>query len=564
MSLQLVKHQLNEFLCCEEARVICLKGRWGVGKTYVWENAFKESYENKSIRYNLYSYVSLFGLDNINDVKTAIFESTLTREDFLDNPNINTFEKSIQQTTNRSKKLKYFFKLIESISGRKGVIDSLTHMGFMNINQQIICLDDFERAGKNLKPLELLGLISLLKTSHNCKTIIIINDAELHNEKGEDFFRHLEKVCDNVITLEPTPSEAFGIALNESSPLYTLICNECLKLGITNIRIIKKILQTSEIVINIVNTTINEIKEHCINTVALGVCAVYIPSEFPPIDFIKNYQSLDWYISGEDEKSKIDAQKNAWSKLLDNYGYIDTDDLDKEIFDGIVRGFFYEHEILRARDELEKELAIRSKDNSLQKAWDQFRNGSLLLDDEIILGDILAATKENMQILTVNHLNSSVRIIREFGEKNAADSLISEFIEFNKEKPLDFWDINTHMISGTSDIDLNLGIAFNNELLKFKSRRSKNDIINAVASGKPSRDDYFFLSTLSPDEMKELILSIDDHLLVNFLEEISKFHLKEDPRAKMAHSLAHEALVDIAKKSPLRARRLQKYNIYLE
>lgn len=558
MSLELVNNEIQKFLACEESMVICLKGKWGVGKTYLWENAFKQAYHTKSIKNDLYSYVSLFGLDNINDVKSAIFENTLTRNDFLTYPDINTFEKNIKNTISKSNKIKSFFRFIESMTGRKGVIDSLSHMGFINIKNQIICLDDFERAGKNLNALDVLGLISILKTTHNCKIIIILNDAELHNDKSVDFFRHFEKVCDNVLTLEPTPIEAFNIVFDKSIKLHAQICNECLNLGITNIRIIKRILQITEIVINVIDTAMIEIQEQCVKTVALGVCSIYIPSKFPPLEFIKNYHSLDWYVNGEDEEAKKDAQKNEWSKLLDAYGYVETDDLDKEIFDGIVRGFFQEKEILHATAELEKELALRSKDNSFQKAWEQFRNGSLLLDDDIILNDILKATKENMQILTVNSLNSSVRIIREFGDERSADGLISQFIELNKEKPLEFWDIGNHMISGTSDTDLNLANAFNNEYRKLQNKRSQNDVVNSIATGKPSKDDYVFLCNLSSEEMKEIILNLNSHIQNDFLEEISKLHLKGDPNAKIAKSVAQEALLSIAKKITIASEKTSK------
>lgn len=150
MSLELVKTQLKKFLSNEKNEVICIKGKWGVGKSYLWGKAFKESHLENSIKYPFYSYVSLFGVDSINDVKVSIFENTLTRDDFLRQPDIDTFDKRLKEQIGKSNKIRSLIKVFENATRRKGIVDSLSHIGFLGVKNQIVCFDDFERSGKNL------------------------------------------------------------------------------------------------------------------------------------------------------------------------------------------------------------------------------------------------------------------------------------------------------------------------------------------------------------------------------------------------------------------------------
>lgn len=568
MSLELVKTQLKKFLSTEKNEVICIKGKWGVGKTYLWGKAFKESHLENRIKYPFYSYVSLFGVDSINDVKVSIFENTLTRDDFLRQPDIDTFDKRLKEQIGKSNKIRSLIKVFENATRRKGIIDSLSHVGFLGVKNQIVCFDDFERSGKNLQPSDMLGMISILKENHNCKVVIIINDEELTNENEKNFHTHLEKVCDISLTVEPTSKDILEIAFDESVRFAEYISEKCDKLGVSNIRIIKKINELCDEVIEYINSPVTELNKKCIETIALGVCSVFSPKYFPPIKFIKSHNSLNWYINDrnktEQEGIKEKTNEDIWMEMLDNYGYSSTEELDIDIFDGISKGYFNKSKLINSAKKIEPQLAANSSDNSYSIAWQQLHYGSLSTDDDSILRNILTSTQENLKILSFNQLNSSVRILREFGFEHEADILISDYIELNKHKPLDFWNVHNHVVDGTSDVDddlMNVMVArYNN----FQDSRSASDIVGVVGKGNYSEEDYLFLSKLEPEEMKSIILSLDSSTLGDFLSEIIKFNMKGSSNANKAYAVAKSALTSIAKMSPLRAMRLKKYGIYLK
>jgi Cdc6-like AAA superfamily ATPase len=78
MSVSKVKSALVDFVKGEKDRAIVLKGDWGTGKTYLWKQVVLESRDLFHKRN--YSYVSLFGLNSLKDLKKSIYENKVYRE----------------------------------------------------------------------------------------------------------------------------------------------------------------------------------------------------------------------------------------------------------------------------------------------------------------------------------------------------------------------------------------------------------------------------------------------------------------------------------------------------
>jgi len=45
----LVKREIVRFLKSEEPEVLCIRGKWGVGKTYSWKQYLKEAFDRGQI-----------------------------------------------------------------------------------------------------------------------------------------------------------------------------------------------------------------------------------------------------------------------------------------------------------------------------------------------------------------------------------------------------------------------------------------------------------------------------------------------------------------------------------
>ena len=74
MSLKSTKKQLINLLKDKDNKVLALSGKWGTGKTYMWDEVRKAS-EDVTDKNAL--YVSLFGLTTIDQVKIKLIKAQL-------------------------------------------------------------------------------------------------------------------------------------------------------------------------------------------------------------------------------------------------------------------------------------------------------------------------------------------------------------------------------------------------------------------------------------------------------------------------------------------------------
>jgi hypothetical protein len=123
---------------------------------------------------------------------------------------------------------------------KPGLSAMAEHAAFLSVRNYIICIDDLERKGEKLRIIDILGLASLLKERRKCKVVLILNDDALGDEKYK-FEKFSEKVIDSSLMFEPTSAEAAAIAFKGTEKSDDLMRENCQKLNIANIRILKKI-----------------------------------------------------------------------------------------------------------------------------------------------------------------------------------------------------------------------------------------------------------------------------------------------------------------------------------
>ncbi|RDS79152.1 hypothetical protein DWU98_19300 [Dyella monticola] len=72
MSLKDVRTAVERFLKSDSPQAISISGKWGSGKTYFWNQVIKSASQQGLVK--KYSYVSLFGTNNLAELKSAIFD----------------------------------------------------------------------------------------------------------------------------------------------------------------------------------------------------------------------------------------------------------------------------------------------------------------------------------------------------------------------------------------------------------------------------------------------------------------------------------------------------------
>src|SRR5689334_18476545 len=75
MTIATVRSVVKQFIESPIPGVLVLKGPWGVGKTYLWSKQVEALKETAALPN--YSYVSLFGISSIAELRLAIFAKML-------------------------------------------------------------------------------------------------------------------------------------------------------------------------------------------------------------------------------------------------------------------------------------------------------------------------------------------------------------------------------------------------------------------------------------------------------------------------------------------------------
>ncbi|MEP2184737.1 P-loop NTPase fold protein, partial [Roseibium sp.] len=180
MSLSVLKKEIHRFISTPMPEVLCLKGGWGVGKTYLWNKCLDEAKESGRIGLNAYSYVSLFGLKNLSDLRMSVFEGRHALKAAASSEESWSLKKIVDKINEKA-----------NFRSRAGLLKALPFVGNLSEEeviglvslaqspQQIVCIDDIERRGDGLTVKDILGFASYLKEERSCKVIIILNEEQL-------------------------------------------------------------------------------------------------------------------------------------------------------------------------------------------------------------------------------------------------------------------------------------------------------------------------------------------------------------------------------------------------
>ena len=287
MSVKLVKEEIAKFLARRDAEVLCVRGRWGVGKTFAWSIGLEAAHQAKTIQLPRYSYVSLFGVNSLDELKFAIFENVITLSNGgVVKADVNTLDAFVSSKVGSWRKLA---KLAQSVPVVRNLIggDATSLVSFMTIRDQIVCIDDLERRGQKLDVGDVLGLISYLREQRACKVVFILNDEKLDDNAKKAFGTNLEKVVDVSLVYQPSATKSAKIAISETDDISKLITEKCIALGITNIRVIRRIVRSVRAIEPMLGEFDPEVFKTVIASIALFCWSHDQPEEAPPMEFLR-------------------------------------------------------------------------------------------------------------------------------------------------------------------------------------------------------------------------------------------------------------------------------------
>ncbi|WP_334004364.1 P-loop NTPase fold protein [Burkholderia gladioli] len=329
MSLTSTKTQLINVLSDQENKVVALSGKWGTGKSHLWRQVKKESKDEK-IKAAL--YVSLFGLSNIEQVKLKIVQSAIPSAD----QHPNWWDSAKKSWVAASKVLESFHKSFSALN-------EIALLAVPSIlKNRVIVIDDIERKHERLSVDEVLGFVDEFTQQHGARIILILNSDELSDPDLWDTFR--EKVIDQEIRLDTSPTEAFDIAANlVSAPYAEWIKTTVEGCGVTNIRIICKVIRAIKRILGEQERLSDDVLARVIPSTVL-LSAIYYKGmdDGPDFDFVLNFDNGDWVDWGkkEEELDEEGQRRAQWRLKLRKLGIHGSDEYERLVVDYLKSGLF--------------------------------------------------------------------------------------------------------------------------------------------------------------------------------------------------------------------------------
>lgn len=329
MSLRTTKEHLVALLADSTNKVIALSGKWGTGKSHLW-NEIKKSSSDEKIKAAL--YVSLFGLTSMDQVKLKIVQSTIP---------------GAEQKPQRWEKMKRGWtaasKVLESFNRGFAALNEIALLAVPAIlKDRVIVLDDIERKHEKLSTDEVMGFIDEFTQQHGARIILILNSDQLLDYTIWEKFR--EKVIDQEVRLETSPTEAFDIAASIYPSHYAGRIKKTIETcGVTNIRIIGKVIRAiNRILGNRANLSDNVLSRVVPSTVLLSVIHYKGIENGPNFDFVLAAGNPDseFRNSAENKQDEAAKQMKVWKLLLQELGILGCDEYEKLVVEFLLSGLF--------------------------------------------------------------------------------------------------------------------------------------------------------------------------------------------------------------------------------
>ncbi|MGO4705861.1 hypothetical protein AB4072_08805 [Microvirga sp. 2MCAF38] len=545
MSVVAAKKELLRFLATSTPEVLALRGRWGVGKTFTWNRVLKEAKKDGAIAIETYAYVSLFGLETLDQVRTATFENSIPRDEIGAPASTETF-------------LKKHSGILEKIPALKNLSGGIQALGALSISNTIICIDDFERRGSKLRPDDIMGLISQFKEQRNCKIIIILNEDELKDEERKAFRRHHDKVIDRSVDFAPTPVEAAGIALKKEVRYSDLLNQSCIDLGIDNIRVLRKINRFMQEVDPLIAGFHEEVLKQVAKTVPLLVLGDLTGE--PSIEFLKS-RKQDLLNQGR-ERPEQPEEERRWSALLDGYNFSHLDELDLALLEGVQRGYFDEDKLKLAASDLEKQSSSREAHQAFESAWELY-HGSFDDNRDEFVSALEANFQNAIPFLTPRNLNSTVKVLKKLGCRDKALDMLGLYVAKRVEE-IDFFDLNDDALLDAELDDPDVRQAFQEKITSFVDERDPRAILIAIGRNRGwDPKDIDLIASLSIEEFKQMFKATKGSDLKRIVKTCLDFGriVDADNKMKEIHKKATDALREIGTESPLNALRVGKWGV---
>jgi hypothetical protein len=559
VTIGIVEERLDAFLEAERSKILMLTGGWGAGKTHQWKQALQRS-ESSDDRPR-YAYVSLFGLNNLAEVRKRVAEEMVATFKIPDSAGV--LGDMIDEGGWKLKPLQ-IVKLLPVIP-YLGKLEGLANeLSFSSVKNAVICFDDLERGGNGLRLADVFGFASFLKEERNCKVILISNQEKLSGDKKNDLQIYLEKVVDEIVHFAPTPDEACKIALGETSNHARSLLHERIReLGVSNIRVISRLGNMATELESQMKTLNERVLKEAIQALALFGVAHFIPSNsFPTVNYLMELgDNLGRYFRDaikEEDKTEEDRKQESWEALLDRYGYSATSPLDAEIGRAVQRGYIDREALFYVALQLSAEFETEKLLTTYRNAWNKFWN-SLNGEGQALLQELRKVTTECLGVIGVSDLSAAYEVFVQAGQQDEANELLDLFIEVSQDRPEVFKQANG---SFSQEYSVEVVDRIRAECNRHNAPPSFEEALDRIDFDRGwNPEDIRFVSKAVPADIERLLLNSEGQQFRARLRSLLQIGKLQDAQedAKRVSEQTLEFLKRLANEDPITAIRMRQY-----
>lgn len=551
-----IERTLETFLASKQAGAIVLKGKWGVGKTYFWRYRIIQRIFNKPWK-KRYSYVSLFGINSLSELKTALAVATAE------------FDQDAKRAKRKSARvIGWWWKAASWLSDALGAVPRVgpglaklnDRIGFFLVRDRIVCFDDVERHGKGLDLKDFLGLVSYLVDQRGCRVVVILNSGQLDKSDQLVWDETREKVFEGEIAYAPTLNDTIALGLGDTSDQHwNAALREALEiLRISNIRLVRRTVRFMQLALSTSSQPVSEkTQEHIAKALAILVYAVHGRGEgAPPVDMVMRRGQYTLSL-GREKGAEQTPEYAAWTDTINRFGLYLHTPLDHSLLTMVEAGYPDADELNSALRDFEDNEALYARKEAWHQSWRQYHDTVRDNPDEII-----AAFESTWPAVSAhehaNNLEGMVRILRLLGRSDLATSYIRQWVAERSGDRLNSLDPRElHMFRRVEDPELIAAV----ESARTSAAR-KMDLQGAF---EIMRDrDYYdqnAIAAFSEADVEDIVRVIDANEHENLASALRRLlelagHGSETPQARAAEKIRLACQV-IAARSELSAYRMK-------
>jgi len=523
--MEYVEKSLDAFFQAGSA-VLVIKGDWGVGKTYFWENYINRRIKNRDLSQIAYSYVSLFGKNSLADIKASIFQNSraiASNEEVIDYfsdelKNSNLLYTTLAQVKSFPDYVKKFAPKIgrfsssaKKIPGFDKFSSLMSSAEYSLVSNYVVCFDDIERKGSALSVKELMGLADELAQRKHCKVVLVFNEKSFDKD-GKDlehFESYREKVVDVEILYSPTCEMNFKHVFGSDMDQFDFLKSVVLRIGVRNVRVLRKL----KTLLNAHASFLKDkdkglVREFYLHASVLCL-SYYLGKSF--IDYVDLRRSLaggSWakYLTASAENL---TEGEMVFKNINIDLQMSESKFDSPIGSFLECGYIDEVSLSTIFSEVQERYRKSNVDAQLRDAWKIYHD-SFEDNAQEFRNRIKQVLNEHLKLLSLSDLSSAIDMLELLGE--TVDGYIENYMSFHSES----------FKAGSDSSSWHLE-RIKNEKLRSKvieaeeSNRNFNidEIALRIATNRAwGPEDVTYLASLTSDDYVSWIHSVPENLTI--------------------------------------------------